>query len=232
MTMMAVLMLCCASCMMKPSGNIVKKEYKMKAFDKLDIDLVAHVKFVQSTDGDYRVRLKCPENYVDLYNFKVKEGELELAYAKNMQKGIEAKDVNIIVYSPTLRQIDSEGIGNITIDSLNTPSLHIDSEGVSNISIKDLTTEVLIVESSGVGNIELKGKAPKVSFTSSGVGNIIASELTAEDVKADISGVGNITCFASRRIQGNLDGVGSLKYGGHPEQKHLQRNGIGKISEM
>ena len=239
--MMVAVLVCCTSCVkmnlgelhkMKPSDNIVKNEYKMTPFSKVDIDLTAKVKFIQSTEGDYRVFMKCPDNYVDLFEFKVEDDELELSFAENKQKSIEAKDVSIVVCTPTLVKIDSEGLGSITIDSLKTPSLHIDSEGVSSFNIKGLTTEMLTVESSGVGNIELKGEAKQVSLECDGVGNIDAAELKAEDVKAEVNGVGSITCFASESIKGAVNGVGSLKYGGHPKQKQLERNGIGAAKEL
>ncbi len=234
-------LVCCTSCVrlnlgemnrLEPSDNIVKNEYKMEAFSKADIDLVAKVKFVQSAEGDYRVLLKCPDNYVDLFEFKVEDDGLEMGFAENLHKSIEAKDVSIVVCTPTLLKIDSEGVGSIIIDSLKTPSLTIDSEGVSSINIKRLTTETLNVESSGVGSIELKGEAKKASLECDGVGSIEAGELKAEEVKAEVNGVGSITCFASERIKGAVNGVGSLKYGGSPKQKQLQRNGIGSIKEQ
>ena len=239
--MMAAVLVCCTSCVrmnlsdlhkLEPSENFVKNEYKMEAFSKASIDLVARVKFVQSAEGDYRVVMKCPENYVDLFKFKVEGDELKLGFAENLNKSIESKDVAIVVCTPTLLKIDSEGVGSITIDSLKTPSLHINSEGVSNLNIKGLTAETLTVESSGVGNVELKGEAKRVSLECDGVGNIDAGELKAEDAKAEVNGVGSITCFASERIKGAVNGVGSLKYGGHPKQKQLERNGIGATKEL
>lgn len=237
---MAVVMVCCTSCFrmkfnefskLKSSGNIVRNEYKMDAFNKIDIDLVAKVKFVQSVDGDYRVLLRCPDNYVNLFEFKVDDGELEMGFAENIHKGIEANDVSIIVCSPALLQLESEGTAVIVIDSLTTPSLHIDSEGVGNVTINGLHVEALKVESSGVGNILLTGQAKSVSLECDGVGNINAEKLTAAEVEAEVNGVGNISCFASERIKGIINGVGSLKYGGNPRQKDLHRNGVGKISE-
>ncbi len=238
---MAAVMVCCTSCVrmsmgefskLEPSDNIVKKEYKMKAFDKLDIDMVAKVKFVQSAEGDYRVLLRCPDNYVDLFEFKVDDDELEVGFAENIHESIEVKDVAIIVCSPTLSKLDSEGVGMIVIDSLKTPSLNIDSEGVGSVTVRGLTTETLKVESDGIGNIEVAGIAKKASLKCSGVGNINAGGLTAAEVKAEVNGVGSISCFASERLKGSVNGVGSLKYGGHPAQKQLQRNGVGSITEL
>ena len=239
--MMAAVLMCCTSCVrvnlgeigkLKPSDNVVKNEYRMEPFSKIDIDLVARVKFMQTADGDYRVLLKCPDNYVDLFKFEVDGDELDLSFVHDMHKSIDAKDVAIIVCSPTLLQIDSEGVGSLTIDSLRTPTLSIDNEGVGSINVKGLHTETLTVESNGVGSIELQGEARAASFDSDGVGSINAGELKAGHVKAEINGVGSITCFASESIIGQINGVGSLRYGGNPEHKQLQRNGVGKISEL
>ena len=56
--------------------------------------------------------------------------------------------------------------------------------------------------------------------------------LKAKSVKADVSGVGGIRCYASERIDGRVSGVGSLKYGGNPQEKQLKRDGVGGISEI
>lgn len=233
----AVLM-SCTSCVnvnigkIKPSSNIVKNEYKMESFDKVDIDLVAKVKFVQSADNDYRVMLKCPDNYVDLFKFEVDGDKLKAGFTKRMHNGIEASDVSIIICSPTLLQLNCEGVATIVIDSLNTPSFHLGSEGVGNISISGLTTETLKVESDGVATIELKGTTQKASLENNGVGSINAEKLLASEVKAEVNGVGSISCFASERIKAEVNGVGSLTYGGKPKATQFSRNGIGKISEL
>ena len=238
--MLAAVLVCCTSCInlnmgelskLEPSENIVKNEYKMKPFSRVDVNLAAKVKFVQSAEGDYRVLMKCPDNYVELFHFWVEGDELELEFVKNMRKVIDPNDVSIVVCTPTLQTIDSEGVGSITADSLNTPSLIIDSDGVCSLNIKRLATDRLKVKSSGVGNIELQGTAGAALFECNGVGNINAMELKAREVKAEVNGVGSIECFASEKIHGDINGVGSLKYGGKPKEKMLQRNGVGSIKE-
>ncbi len=238
---MAATTLCCTSCFrmnlgsrqLKPSENIVKKEHRLSAFSKIDLDVVARVKVVQSRGDDYRVVLRCPENYVDLFDFKVDDGELEVRLADDFRRvEMDYKDVGIVVCTPTLERLENDGTGSIEIDSLTTRTLHLDTEGVGSIKVRRLHAEALIVESDGVGNIELEGRARQVSLESNGVGSIDAARLTADDVKAVVNGVGSIECFATQRLKGDLNGVGSLKYGGHPQQKKLNDNGIGKISEM
>ena len=64
------------------------------------------------------------------------------------------------------------------------------------------------------------------------MGSIKASQLKAKSVMADVSGVGGISCHALESIDGRVSGVGSLKYGGSPQNKTLKRTGVGDISEI
>ena len=57
--------------LLEASKTITEKELTMSSFDKVDIDVVGHVKVVQSVAGDYRVVLSAPENYVDYFKFEV-----------------------------------------------------------------------------------------------------------------------------------------------------------------
>jgi hypothetical protein len=214
----------------KPSKNIVKKEYRQEAFDKIDVHAVAHVHLVQS-NGDSRVILSAPENYVELFSFKNKDGELDIDFAKD-KVNIESKNVHIIVYTPNLRSIENSGVGRITTDSLKAYELEIENSGVGTLQLSGLRVNKLETECSGVGNIELNGLAAKAKFECSGVGNIKARDLKARYVKAEVTGVGGIECYATEYIKGNVAGIGSLKYAGNPGKKHLNHPVTGSISEL
>ena len=81
---------------LKPSDNIVRKEYKMDPFSRLELDVVAKVKFVQGDSDDYRVVLQAPDNYVELFEIKVDDDELKIEFAER-NVNIEAKNVGIMV---------------------------------------------------------------------------------------------------------------------------------------
>ena len=216
----------------EPSQNIVKNEYKMPAFDQMDIDVVANVKFIQDSDNDYRVVLSCPDNYVDLFSFEVEHGnELEIGFVRD-NINIEAKNVDITVYAPTLRKLENGGVASVEIDRLKGDRLKVENSGVGGVYINGLQFADVEAECSGVGSVELGGQAERADLECSGVGSIKAEELKAKAVKAEVSGVGGINCYASERIEGEVSGVGSLKYGGKPSEKVLNRSGVGKISEL
>lgn len=216
----------------EPSSNIVKNEYKLKSFDELEVDLTANVKFIQSKDKDCRVVLSCPDNYVELIGFDQHDaGELKIHFLRN-NVNIHAEHVDITVYAPNLKRLENSGVASLEIDKLNSYELEVENSGVGGIYLSGLEIKDLDVECSGVGGIELAGVAQRVDYDCSGVGSIKAGELKAIHVKAEVSGVGGITCYAKESIQGEVSGVGSLKYGGAPKDKELKRSGVGDITEF
>lgn len=214
----------------KPSDNIVENEYRMEPFTKLDIDVWAQVKYVQGVADDYRVVLKAPDNYLDLFDFHVDDGELELGFKHDTD--IEARQVKILVVAPVLNELENSGVANVTTDSLTAEWLKIENSGVGKISLKGLSVSRISVECSGVGNVELSGAAERAHLECSGVGSIDAKELKARRVLGEVSGVGGIDCYASDSLKALVSGVGSLQYAGQPQTKNLRSTGVGKISEL
>jgi len=212
-----------------PSDNIVKAKYPQEAFDKVDNHVVGSIRLVQSKDS--RVTLSAPENYIDLIEFKNKDGELDIKFKKD-NISIDTKDVVIIVYSPTFREITNSGAADVRMDSLTTDELEIKNSGVGAFNLTQLKVQKIEVSCSGVGSITLSGEAGEADYSCSGVGNINAKDLKACDVEASVSGVGGIECYASESIKGRVTGVGGLKYAGHPAQKDLNRSMTGGITEL
>ena len=196
---------------LEASKTIVEKEMKLEPFDKVDIDLMGHVKIVQSQPGDYRVVLSAPENYVDYFKFEVDDHELE-ATEEGENLNLEDAKIRITIYTPTLCELENDGICSVMMDSLKTKLLKVENSGVGAIKMRRLDIEKTLVDCSGVGSID-------------------ASEMKARRVKGEVSGVGGIDCYATDTLKAVVSGVGSLKYGGNPAVKKLDASGIGKISE-
>ena len=135
-----------------PSSTIVKNEYKQKEFDKLEVDVVANVKFIQSKEGDFRVVLSCPDNYVELFKFEVNNRELKVTFVKD-NVNIEAKNVDVTVYSPTLRRLDNSGVASVEVDKLVADELAVENSGVGSLYLSGLTVGHLEADCSGVGSI-------------------------------------------------------------------------------
>lgn len=240
-TMMTALVLSVSSCRVslgngfneriEPSENIVKAKYPQEAFDKIDNHVVGKIQVVQSKDNKSRVTLSAPDNYIELFEFKNKDGELDIQFA-DRNVNIDADNVTIIIYTPNIREIENSGAADICMDELTTDELEIKNSGVGAFKMAKVTARKLDVSCSGVGSITIEGKTDEAEYSCSGVGNIDAKDMKAREVKAHISGVGGIECFASEYIKGDVSGVGGLKYGGNPSKKDLHSGMTGGISEL
>ena len=212
----------------EPSANIVKKTFPQDAFNKVDIEVVANVKFIQSNDSNYKVTISAPENYIELFKLTVNNNELNVDFVRN-NVNIEVKNVDVTIYSPTLSKLENSGVANVEVDYLSTDELTLDNTGVGKLFFSGLIVRQLNVECSGVGGVELSGNADYTKLVCSGVGSIDAQDLIATHVEAEVSGVGGITCHAKESIKGDVSGVGSLKYAGTPPKHDFTRTGVGKI---
>jgi len=215
----------------EPSSTITKKTYKLSSFDKIDINAVANVKIIQSQKGENRVVLSAPDNYIELFNFNVEGNELDVSFTKQ-NVNIDAKNVDLTIWTPTLSKLENSGVSNVETDRFTADHLEVENSGVGSLFLSELTVVNLEVECTGVGNIEISGTADEAKLECSGVGSIKAERLKAKSVKGDVSGVGGIQCYAEESLKANVSGVGSLKYAGKPQHLETSRSGIGKIGEL
>ena len=213
-----------------PSENIVKAKFPQKPFAEVENHVVGSIRLVQS-DGQSRVTLSAPENYIDLFEFKNDDGKLMINFSRD-NININSKDVVIIIYSPSLKKIKNCGAAEVRLDSLTTDELGVINSGVGAFNLTQIKTRELDISCTGVGSITVSGQADEAEFSCSGVGSINAKDLKAREVEASVSGVGGIECYASEYIKGRVSGVGGLKYAGHPAKKDLNRSMTGGITEL
>jgi len=213
----------------KPSKNYITRKYKVKEFNKIDVSTVGDVFFSQSTDGTTSVQIYGPDNIIALMQVEVKDNTLILNTEKH-NKIRNLKKMKITISSPALIGLYFKGVGDISIeDSLVTSDLEIESKGVGNVKVHSVQCEELKVSSMGVGNVELQGLAKEAFFASKGVGDIEAVNLKAQSVEASSQGVGNISCYATESLSASVKGVGSINYKGMPKEKNFNKGGIGTI---
>lgn len=215
----------------KPSKNLITRDYKVKEFNQIDASTVGDIYYTQSTDGKTSVQIYGPDNFINLVQVAVKNGTLLLTMEKHNK--VKNGKLKITISSPDLNRIDFKGVGDINIEnSFKTAKLNIACKGVGDIKINDLTCDMLTVSSMGVGDVELKGKAQSAILSSKGVGDIDAEELETARVEASSKGVGDISCYATESLKASVKGVGSIKYKGNPTEKSFDKGGIGSIKSL
>lgn len=216
---------------LEASNNIVTKSYKLAPFEEVVMRCVGDLVLTQDESKDGIVELTAPDNYIELYRFKSDGKKLDIDFKKN-HINIHTAQVKIHVFTTDLTKFRNTGAGTITINNLDTDRLDVENAGVGSFNVTKVIADEVNVRCTGVGSTTLSGETLRASLFCSGVGSINAQGLQAKNVEAKLTGVGSIACFASESIDGQVTGVGSLKYAGHPKQKKLNKQLTGGITEI
>ena len=205
-------------------------QFEVSDFTAIESSVVANIQIRQSPRTS--VTAEGSEEMLNALDVRMENGKLILDMEESFLKRFRKRSQNLVISitTPTLTRIDSEGVGNITIDgSFSSPELIIQSEGVGNITAANLRAEKVTIHSQGVGNITLGGTADNVDISSEGVGNVNADGLKAKRAVVSSEGVGNVSCHASEYLKVRSEGIGNVRYLGNPKEKDLSKDGIGKI---
>lgn len=139
-----------------------------------------------------------------------------------------------IIYHLTVRNlegIETSGLGNIEIETLDTSELAIDISGSGNVIIEDLQAYLLDLEVSGLGNMGIAGSVKDQRIRLSGAGNYDAGDLKSDSAKIDISGTGKAVVWAEDELDVELSGVGNLQYYGDPILI-MDISGVGTVKSL
>ena len=93
----------------------------------------------------------------------------------------------------------------------------------------DLDVKALSVEIAGAGNLDMKGRAENLKIECEGAGTIKAYDLITENLSLEIAGVCNAKIYATKSLDVNLAGMGTVKYKGNPKHLSLDKAGIGSV---
>ncbi len=205
-------------------------QFDVTPFTAIESSVVANIEIRQSSNTS--VTAEGSERLLDILEVRMDNGKLVLDMEDRHLKKLKgnADKLIISITTPTLSEIDFEGVGNIEIHgTFSMPELIIDSEGVGNFKANNLDVEFIRISSEGVGNTTLGGKADRVEISSEGVGNVNASKLVSRSTTVSSEGVGNVSCHASEYLKIRSDGIGGVTYYGNPAETDFFKNGIGKI---
>lgn len=207
-----------------------KDEFDVSNFTAIKSTVVANIEVRQSSQTN--VMAEGNEDMLNLLEVSMDKNTLVLNMRDRKRWRIKNNTNKLTIYvsTPTLTQIDSEGVGNITIvGNFNTPELKIESDGVGNIKAENIIAGEVRIDSEGVGNISIAGNATSVNISSQGVGNIDAEKLKTPRANVSSEGVGNVSCYASEYLKVSSAGIGNVTYYGNPKETNLNKDGVGKI---
>jgi hypothetical protein len=131
---------------------------------------------------------------------------------------VDVKSAKVYVETPSLKNIDLAGSGNIRSTGILSSSnrLDISSAGSGDIFVEVKSPEVKI-DVAGSGKTSIKGETRKLDVSIAGSGDVDANELKSEGAEVSIAGSGNVKLFASLSLNVSIVGSGDVIYRGSPE---------------
>jgi hypothetical protein len=189
------------------SGSAKEESRSLPAFHGLEVD------------GAYSVRITCQ-----------KEQSVEISADDNLLPLILTEVQDGVLRVTSKKSICASAPMTLTI-AVETLDL-IRSSGANEFQVQNLKGETLDVELSGSSTMTLDGAVDELKAKIDGASGLVAGELKAQQVSVAISGAGSAEVHADKRLQGDISGVGSIRYSGQPGEVVKNITGWGDITPV
>lgn len=109
---------------------------------------------------------------------------------------------------------------------------HLDrltAEGANDIIISTMNNKTFTAVVEGASDLQVSGVAERFLLKIDGTGTVRAENLHAEETEVFIDGAGEAVVHASRKLIGEIDGAGDIRYHGNPAKVTKKIDGVGEI---
>lgn len=189
--------------LMVESGPQATRTLAWSGADRLDIDLPAEVRYVQSA-GPATVIVSGPQALID----KVIVRGDSIRYAHG--RGDRQRKLTIEVRAPGVTSFDIAGDNSLVIENYSQPRLELEISGAADVNATGQTEEVDL-DISGSGDVDLgamKTKGARVD--ASGAADVILAP--SDWARLDISGAGDVRLLTNPpRLETDLSGSGRVR---------------------
>ncbi|MDR0427027.1 MAG: DUF2807 domain-containing protein, partial [Dysgonamonadaceae bacterium] len=212
------------------NGVIEEKEMIFPLIEKIKMrDINVNVQIEQIKEGDDSVLISGDSNLLEYLQLKNDDGLLEIR--SSTRKPYKPTVPSIVrVRSKNINELTLKSLGNINLpQAFYGDELQINMEGAGMITADSLYVQKLNVKSEGIGSVTLVGQTKNATFDVEGAGIIRAFDLGVDSVRAQLDGVGSIQCNPSLYLDGTVDGIGEIVYTQEPKSKNISFSGMGKI---
>lgn len=209
-----------------------QKEIRVESFNQVKFEGSAQWVLIPSTEEKVIILSKT-EDVFDYIKINQHGNELVVSTTdknKNITKLF--KSVTIRVYFTSLSSVYLSGVGSVNSEGkIDTPKLTATLKGTGDMNLDAHCTE-FFGNMQGTGALYVKGTADKGLVRVEGVGGFEGFDLVCSSMDVTVSGVGGAKVHATKSLTATLNGVGSIKYKGNPENKDFDTNGIGSIKKV
>ena len=138
---------------------------------------------------------------------------------------------HIYVHSQGLSRIELAGSSDVySSDTLRGKNLLIEKSGAGDATLL-VNYENVDVNVTGSSDVKLSGYADNLKANVSGAGDLRAYKLQTKQAMVKLSGAGDAQINASKSIQGNVSGAGTLYHQGEPEKMEVEVTGKGEVKK-
>jgi len=128
---------------------------------------------------------------------------------------------------------DSPIVHALTRITIELPALRaFSNQGAGTVAITGVTGGALELANAGAARMRASGSVGTLAIELDGIGAIDTTALDARDASVDNNGVGRVDVRASGTLTMNVNGVGEIRYAGHPASIDRNVNGIGRIAPL
>ena len=187
------------------SGPTVEQTRTVPTFS--GIDLAGANDVVVRVGGPQRVVLRGDASVVGLVTTDVRLGTLVIG----QRRGITT-DARLSV--------------DVTVPSLDSAAI----SGSGRLTVVGVQASEFSAALTGSGELSVTGTAGRYSAALSGVGSLLLGGLVGNQVTVDLSGSGQVTVDATRAVDVNLSGTGSVLYRGNPAHVTKVVTGTGAVT--
>ncbi|MDV3258513.1 MAG: DUF2807 domain-containing protein [Sphingomonas sp.] len=212
----------------REAGPEVTRNYKVGAFDKIEIAGPYDVKVVSGGDG--AIIARGGENLLAETDVVVEGDTLKIMPKK--RKGVRwnwrGGKAEFTVNAAALHGASIAGSGNLTVDRL-AGDFDGNVAGSGDMRLGELAGGKVDLSIAGSGKIEAAGKADSVDLNIAGSGDIDAGRLTSRAADLSIAGSGNIRANASESADVSIMGSGNVEVLGGAKCS-VSKAGSGNVS--
>lgn len=193
------------------------EEKVLDQFSRINVAGSMQVFYIQ---GDkYTVLIDAPQELMEKIVVYVKAKELNIGCKKETLGSdlfLPLRDVKIFVTSPSIKEIDLTGSGNLTTKG-------------------EIKASRLDVGLTGAGNMNFEGvlSCNYLDVDLTGSGNMKFSNVTADKMVTDVTGSGNVdySSIAAGRVESDITGVGNIKISGKTSEHIKNVTGLGNVDD-
>lgn len=188
--------------------------------------------------GDIEVEERSIEAFTELeasgaFEILVESGHepnLKIRAEDNLLKYIETENYGDKLVIDTDRNLNPRK--DIKIRITTSGLKNIDASGANEIIAKYIDAENFYLDLSGASEVKLSGKVVRISIDASGASEINTKELKADGVKIDASGAVEAVVYASKFLDADVSGAGSIEFYGGAQNVKTDISGAGSVKRV